>query len=104
MKSTSFRFNENKLCLFGNSFPRTDWPTAKLVLGDMRFLDRLMDYPKDDISDRLLKRLQEYVNHPEFRPDLVAKQSKACKSLSIWVKAIDGYAKVYRVVEPKRLR
>ncbi|XP_076248728.1 dynein heavy chain at 16F [Calliopsis andreniformis] len=83
---------------------KTDWPTAKLVLGDIHFLDRLMAYPKEEISDRLLNKLQEYINHPEFRPDLVAKQSKACKSLCIWVRAIDGYAKVYRVVEPKRQR
>ncbi|XP_076764569.1 dynein heavy chain at 16F [Xylocopa sonorina] len=83
---------------------KTDWPTAKLVLGDIHFLDRLIAYPKDDISDKLLQRLQEYINHPEFRPDLVARQSKACKSLCIWVRAIDGYAKIYRVVEPKRQR
>ncbi|XP_054012221.1 dynein axonemal heavy chain 6 [Hylaeus anthracinus] len=83
---------------------KTDWPTAKLVLGDMHFLDRLITYPKDDISDNLLKKLQEYVNHPEFRPDLVARQSKACRSMCIWVRAMDGYAKIYRVVEPKRQR
>ncbi|XP_015429803.1 PREDICTED: dynein heavy chain 6, axonemal, partial [Dufourea novaeangliae] len=83
---------------------KTDWPSAKLVLGDIHFLDRLMAYPKDEISDKLLNRLQEYVNHPEFRPDLVARQSKACKSMCIWVRAMDGYAKIYRVVEPKRQR
>lgn len=83
---------------------RTDWPTAKLVLGDIHFLDRLMAYPKDDISDKLLEKLQEYVQHPEFLPDLVARQSKACRSMCIWVRAMDGYAKIYRVVEPKRQR
>nr|XP_033183004.1 dynein heavy chain 6, axonemal [Bombus vancouverensis nearcticus] len=83
---------------------KTDWPTAKLVLGDIHFLDRLMAYPKDEISDKLLEKLQEYVQHPEFRPDLVARQSKACRSMCIWVRAMDGYAKIYRVVEPKRQR
>ncbi|CAK9798189.1 Dynein axonemal heavy chain 6 [Anthophora quadrimaculata] len=83
---------------------KTDWPSAKLVLGDIHFLDRLIAYPKDDISDKLLDKLQQYVTHPEFRPDLVARQSKACKSMCIWVRAIDGYAKIYRVVEPKRQR
>nr|XP_031828293.1 dynein heavy chain 6, axonemal [Nomia melanderi] len=83
---------------------KTDWPSAKLVLGDIHFLDRLIAYPKDEISDKLLSRLQEYVTHPEFRADLVAKQSKACKSMCIWVRAMDGYAKIYRVVEPKRQR
>nr|XP_034190797.1 dynein heavy chain 6, axonemal [Osmia lignaria] len=83
---------------------KTDWATAKLVLSDIRFLDRLITYPKEEISNKLLTKLQYYVTHPEFRPDLVARQSKACKSMCIWVRAIDGYAKIYRVVEPKRQR
>jgi dynein heavy chain len=33
----------------------------------------------------------------------VGKQSKAAMSLCLWVQAIDTYATVYRIVEPKRL-
>ncbi|XP_074097467.1 dynein heavy chain at 16F [Cotesia typhae] len=83
---------------------KTDWPTAKRILSDVHFLDRLINYPKDDINDKLLKKLESYLKNPEFVPDLVAKQSKVCKSICIWVRAIDGYAKVFRVVEPKRLK
>lgn len=83
---------------------RTDWPSAKQVLADTHFLERLIAYPKDDISDKLLKKLQDYVAHPEFVPQAVAKQSKVCKSMCIWVRAIDGYAKIFRVVEPKRAK
>ncbi|XP_026666919.1 dynein heavy chain 6, axonemal [Ceratina calcarata] len=83
---------------------KTDWNSARLVLGDIHFLDRLYTYPKDEISDKLLEKLQAYIDHPEFKPELVARQSKACKSMCIWVRAIDGYAKIYRVVEPKRQR
>ncbi|XP_034941913.1 dynein heavy chain 6, axonemal [Chelonus insularis] len=82
---------------------KTDWATAKLVLSDLHFLDRLINYPKDKINDKLLKKLQSYINNPEFIPKNVAKQSKVCKSICIWVRAIDGYAKVFRVVEPKRI-
>lgn len=63
-----------------------------------------MTYKKDDISDLLLKKLQHFTQNPEFDPDLVAKQSKVCKSICIWVRAIDGYAKISREVEPKRKR
>lgn len=83
---------------------RTDWPAAKLVLSDVHFLDRLINYPKDNINEKLLKKLQVYMNNPEFVPNLVAKQSKVCKSICIWVRAIDGYAKIFRVVEPKRIK
>ncbi|XP_031781103.1 dynein heavy chain 6, axonemal isoform X1 [Nasonia vitripennis] len=96
------RFVMEAVCLLLGE--KTNWQTAKLVLGDVRFLDRLMAYPKDEISDKLLKKLQEYVTHKDFQPDIVAKQSKVCKSICIWVRAIDGYAKIFRVVQPKRQR
>nr|CAD7588833.1 unnamed protein product [Timema genevievae] len=83
---------------------RTDWPTAKTVLGDTNFLKKLQDYEKDKISEAMLKKLKEYVDHPDFIPDKVATQSKVCKSICMWVRAIDCYAKVFRVVQPKRKR
>jgi dynein heavy chain len=83
---------------------RLDWTSAKLVLGDTDFLKRLQGYEKDKISDALLKKLKEYVEHPDFVPEKVATQSKVCKSMCMWVRAVDMYAKIYRVVEPKKKR
>lgn len=50
----------------------------------------------------MLKKLKPYIENPSFVPDIVATQSKVCKSMCMWVRAIDTYAKVYRIVEPKR--
>jgi dynein heavy chain len=83
---------------------RLDWASAKFVLGDTDFLKKLQQYEKDKISDALLKKLKEYVEHPDFVPEKVATQSKVCKSMCMWVRAVDMYAKIYRVVEPKRKR
>lgn len=63
-----------------------------------------MNYPKENINDKLLNKLQEYVNHPDFVPQKVEKQSKVCKSICIWVRAISGYAKIFRIVQPKRAK
>ncbi|XP_011495537.1 PREDICTED: dynein heavy chain 6, axonemal [Ceratosolen solmsi marchali] len=94
------RFVMEAVCLLLRE--KTNWQTAKLVLGDVHFLDRLISYPKEKITDKLLKKLQQYVKNRNFKPDKVAKQSKVCKSICIWVLAIDGYAKLYRIVQPKR--
>lgn len=83
---------------------RLDWESAKLFLGDTYFLKKLQGYEKDKISDALLKKLNGYVEHPDFVPEKVATQSKVCKSMCMWVRAIDMYAKIYRVVEPKKKR
>lgn len=83
---------------------RTDWATAKTLLGDSNFLRKLVEYPKDEISDTLLKKLQKYVDNPDFVPTVIEKVSKACKSLCMWVRALEMYARLYRTVEPKRRR
>uniref|UniRef100_A0A1B6CU24 AAA+ ATPase domain-containing protein n=1 Tax=Clastoptera arizonana TaxID=38151 RepID=A0A1B6CU24_9HEMI len=83
---------------------KSDWASAKILLGDISFLKRLQDYDKDHIPDSLLKKLKEFIDHPEFRPELVANQSKVCKSLCTWVRAVDNYSKIFRIVDPKRKR
>lgn len=85
--------------LLGN---KTDWASAKGLLGDTQFLSRLVNYDKDNIPDKLLRNLKKYIDNPKFVPEIVEKTSKACKSLCLWVRAIDSYAHVFRTVEPKR--
>ncbi|XP_031357040.1 dynein heavy chain 6, axonemal isoform X2 [Photinus pyralis] len=96
------RFVMESVCLLLGS--KTDWASAKVVMGDVNFLKRLQEYNKDNIPDSLLKKLKVYIDNVDFIPEKVAKVSAACKSLCMWVRAIDTYAKVYKVVEPKRRR
>ncbi|KAL1130882.1 hypothetical protein AAG570_012123 [Ranatra chinensis] len=81
---------------------KQDWASAKVVLGEGNFLKRLQDYDKDNIPDATIKKLKTFIDHKDFVPDIVAAQSKVCKSMCMWVRAIDTYAKVFRIVEPKR--
>ncbi|XP_066254312.1 dynein axonemal heavy chain 6 [Euwallacea similis] len=81
---------------------KTDWAAAKIILGDTNFLKKLQDYDKDHITDLMLKKLKTYIEYPDFVPEKLVTLSKACKSLCMWVRAVDMYAKVYRIVEPKR--
>ena len=73
-------------------------------MGDTNFVKKLMEYDKNHIPDLLLRKLKTYVDHPDFVPDKVGKVSKACKSMCMWVRAIDTYTKVFKIVEPKRKR
>ncbi|CAH8627144.1 unnamed protein product [Schistosoma bovis] len=81
-----------------------DWATAKTVLNDSNFLRKLVEYPKDDITDGQLKKLKKFIDNPEFIPEIVEKTSKACKSMCMWVRALNLYAHIFRTVEPKRKR
>ncbi|XP_041356323.1 dynein heavy chain 6, axonemal-like isoform X2 [Gigantopelta aegis] len=83
---------------------KTDWAGAKSVLGDGQFLKKLMDYDKDNIPEATLKKLKKYIENPKFVPEAVEKVSRACKSMVMWVRAMDLYAHVFRTVEPKKKR
>uniref|UniRef100_A0A8C9Y7F2 Dynein axonemal heavy chain 6 n=1 Tax=Sander lucioperca TaxID=283035 RepID=A0A8C9Y7F2_SANLU len=81
---------------------RPDWPNAKQLLGDANFLKRLTDYDKDNIKSQILQKLQKYINNPDFIPEKVEKVSKSCKSMCMWVRAMDLYSRVLKEVGPKR--
>ncbi|CAB3255291.1 unnamed protein product [Arctia plantaginis] len=60
--------------------------------------------PDWDHTKSILKKLKAYLTHKDFNPDTVVKVSKVCRSMVLWVQAIDMYAKVFRVVEPKIIK
>ncbi|XP_075210256.1 dynein heavy chain 2, axonemal kl-2 [Lycorma delicatula] len=80
------------------------WAEAKRQLGDVNFLNQLKDFDKDHISDKTLKKIAVYTSNEEFEPDKVGIVSVAAKSLCLWVRAIEKYGKVYRIVAPKKAK
>jgi dynein heavy chain len=81
---------------------KTDWASAKKSLGEGDFIKQLKEFDKDNISENTRKKLGKFVSNPDFMPDVVAKVSGAGKSLCMWVRAMEVYARVFRVVGPKR--
>ncbi|TKS69211.1 Dynein heavy chain 6, axonemal [Collichthys lucidus] len=90
------------VCILLNYKP--DWAGAKQLLGDANFLRRLTDYDKDNIKPQILLKLQKYINNPDFIPEKVEKVSKACRSMCMWVRAMDLYSRVLKEVGPKRAK
>ncbi|CAB1420450.1 unnamed protein product [Pleuronectes platessa] len=88
------------VCILLNAKP--DWLSAKQVLGDPNFLKRLADYDKDNIKPQILQKLQKYINNVDFVPEKVEKVSRACKSMCMWVRAMNLYSRVLKEVGPKR--
>ena len=80
------------------------WPPAKKeLLGDMKFLQRLKDFDKDNIPTKTIKILRKkYVNNPEFEPERIKRASVAAFGLCKWINAMESYDRVAKVVEPKR--
>ena len=47
---------------------------------------------------------EKYVNNPYFDPNLVKKVSTACEGLCKWVRAIEVYDRVIKIVSPKKAK
>jgi len=78
---------------------KTDWASIKVIMMEMNFLDRLRNYDKNNISDIYLKRLRNnYTSKPEFDPVVVGQKNLASKSLCMWCRAMDNYARVAKEV------
>jgi len=64
------------------------------------FVSSLKTYKKDDIKEATLKKLKKFVDDERFQPDNIARFSAAAKSVCMWVRAMDTYSKVLKIVTP----
>ncbi|XP_050296141.1 dynein axonemal heavy chain 2 isoform X2 [Anthonomus grandis grandis] len=80
------------------------WAEAKRLLGEINFLKDLKEFDKNHISEKTMKKIANYTMNEEFVPDKVGIVSLAAKSLCLWVIAIEKYAKVWKVVGPKKAK
>ncbi|XP_061086442.1 dynein axonemal heavy chain 3 [Conger conger] len=81
------------------------WGSSKKLLGDMKFLDNLKAFDKDNIPPANIKKIRErFIDNPEFQPSIIKNVSSACEGLCKWVRAMEVYERVAKVVAPKKVR
>ena len=81
------------------------WGPSKRVLGDMNFLASLREYDKDNIPVSVIKKIRDdYITNPDFDPTKVRNASSAAEGLCRWIKAMEIYDRVAKVVAPKKIK
>ncbi|KAJ3091962.1 Dynein heavy chain 2, axonemal [Quaeritorhiza haematococci] len=78
------------------------WDEAKRQLANPYFIKQLINFDKDNISDKVLKKISQYCADENFQPDIVGRVAGAAKSLCMWVRAMESYGNIYRQVAPKK--
>nr|KAJ3423148.1 Dynein heavy chain 7, axonemal [Polyrhizophydium stewartii] len=79
------------------------WGPSKTLMSDMKFLDNLKAYDKDNISPAIMKIIRsKYMDNPEFDPEKIKTASSAAEGLCRWVRAMECYDRVAKVVAPKK--
>ncbi|EFJ31602.1 hypothetical protein SELMODRAFT_86461 [Selaginella moellendorffii] len=80
------------------------WGPAQQMLADTTFLPSLKEYDKDNIPQAIIDKIRPYLQRAEFDPEVVKKASKAAYGLCCWVRAMESYDRVAKVVAPKRAK
>ena len=83
---------------------KTDWATAKQILLDPYFQQKMIDIEKENIPEQSVKKIRRYTDNARFVPDEIAKVSKAAAAMCMWVRAVDLYMKIFKSIEPKRMK
>jgi len=72
-------------------YTKIDWALAQKTMADMKFLDRLKNFEKDSITDKIYKKVEKIVDSPEFNAEIMTRASKAAGGLAKWCQAIKLY-------------
>ena len=79
------------------------WAPSVKLLADMKFLEKLKEYDKDNIPAAVIKVIRsKYMPNPEFDPEKVKAASSAAQGLCKWIIAMETYDRVSKVVAPKK--
>ncbi|KAL8445099.1 hypothetical protein Emag_005206 [Eimeria magna] len=79
------------------------WLTGKKhLLGNSRFLQRLLEFDRDAIAPNVMAALSPYEEDADFDPEVIKKASVAATSLCLWVKALIAYDRAACAVRPRR--
>ncbi|OXB58804.1 hypothetical protein ASZ78_016002 [Callipepla squamata] len=61
------------------------WGPSRKILGDLKFLESLKTYDKDNIPPAVMKRIRErFIDHADFQPAVIKNVSSACEGLCKW--------------------
>lgn len=74
------------------------------MLSNSKLLDNLKNYPKDSITDKMMKGVKKYFKNPNLTVENMKSVSKAGLGLLTWVTAITKYHDIAKNVEPLRLK
>lgn len=81
------------------------WKPSQKILGEMKFLESLQTFDKDNISPAIIDTIRKkYIPNPEFVPEKVKTAASAAEGLCKWVRAMEQYDRVAKVVAPKRAK
>lgn len=75
---------------------------AKLMMSDMGFLDKLLGYNKEGITEELIKKVKPYIENERYVPEQLKSNNIVASNMAQWVIAMDKFYHVNLIVIPKK--
>ena len=77
------------------------WATGLKMMQDEGFLGSLVSFDKHAMSQQTRDQVAALCKEEDFNPLKIQNVSRMGHALCIWVKAVDTYARVEAIVQPK---
>ena len=85
-------------------YHRYDWPAAQKAMADMKFLDKLKNYDRENVPENIYNKVSTLTSKSTFDIDKIQNASKAAGGLAKWCKAVREYTEALKVVKPLQER
>jgi dynein heavy chain len=74
----------------------------KLMADPKKFIADLQGYNAEAMPESVHKKLKKYTTDPKLTPEILEKKSAACKSICLFIRALDSFAEVMKIIKPKQ--
>ena len=81
--------------------PNLDWASIQKEMSDPKFLNKFIEFDKDNVPDRTLQAVKAYTDKEDFLPQIVKQKSVAAAAMCSWVRALVKYSELLAIIRPK---
>jgi len=85
----------------GQMFYKDSFAFAAPIVFETAFMDDLVTFPKDSITDETIELMQPYLESPLFNIDMAKKVSAVSFAICLWIKAMISYHDISSSIQPQ---
>jgi dynein heavy chain len=78
------------------------WKPAQTLMGQADFLDRVVGYKSEELTEKHIKDLQVFLDIPTFNKEYMMKINPTAANFAAWAIAMKNLYQVNLIVKPKQ--
>jgi dynein heavy chain len=82
--------------------PEGIWEQSKKLISEVRFVQRIVEFDKDSLTNSIMSRVGAILKQPDFTQENLSNVSKAISCLGGWIISLKAYNEAMTAFEPKK--